>query len=211
MKKSHLIFLLCLLFCGQMLAQKPVLTKPTVFENVDVATGIIKRQPAAPLEPCLIIGTENYRLLEIENIHWDTDASTLLSIISANEVLPPDPLPQLPNVFNIVEISLNHPANFEEYEFNISVEQTNSVNDVFILFIDKSVTTNTNNGAKGIKGFTIVNNSFGINFGGGVATVVPVQTVDGVPCITIHTQVKQVSLANGDTCSLSDETVNRCN
>jgi len=110
MKKSHLILLLCLLFCGQMFAQ--TFGPPT---------------PANPDAPC------EYEI-RIEGIAWDADLNTLTSIAASQDANLLN-TSNLPESFNIVQVSLNHSFDFKEYELGISIEQSGSSKPVIILFI----------------------------------------------------------------------------
>lgn len=197
MKKSHLILLLCWLFCGQMFAQ--TFTPPTPNSDED--------SPIELHEPC----EANYTI-KVENVIWGAKYSTLEKMVPEN--IKQTNFGELPPLFNIVVISLVHPApllKFDEYKFDISASQTGSSLPVVAFFVYEDgieITPIEDNG--GITGFKVKP----FTGGGGVVSAASVEKTsdpgDGQPCINIFTEEGTVTFTYGAVCSLNDSSSSTC-
>jgi len=194
MKKSHLIFLFCLLFCGQMFAQRPTPTTPVNPKDPDAPamTGIIEELP----EPCEGV---SYKIT-IDSIVCGATSTSLLEMIPSDVSLSN---PELPESFDIVKISLNHPLEFTSYGFELSLEQPGSSKPVVLLFIHYEhqieITpvneTELENGPTRLN-IKITNTDNGDD--GGVATTATVEGIwggSGEQCV--NASVEEQQLASG--------------
>lgn len=206
MKKSYLIFLLCLLFCGQMFAQTFDPPTPTNPENSGESgmTDVTEDNPVELHDPC----EANYEI-KIENIIWGATYWTLVNMVPEN--VHQTNFGELPKLFNIVELSLVHPVKFYEYEFDISASQIGSSLPVVVFFVYK----------EGIEIIPIQDNTGITRFkvkpftgGGGVVSAASVEKTSepsgGQKCINIFTQGITVTLITGAVCSLNDPSSSTC-
>lgn len=206
MKKSHLIFLLCLLFCGQMFAQRPMSNTPTNPKNPD-APVIADTNGEPPIVPCEGVSYD----IEIQNVVWDADIVTLTGIIDAKNIKQVN-LGDLPASFNIAVVQMTHPKKtFKEYSFDIDVNQSGSFKPIVLLFVytlDTNMTPLYEDGTGTVTGFKI--ESTGTTGGGGVATAIPVEGLEPQKCISITTQGKQLVFQNEESCFLNNSSGNFC-
>jgi len=192
MKKSHLIFLLCLLFCGQMFAQRPTPTTPSNPKNPDAPTMTIGITEDPPTDPCDGV---DYGI-KIDDVVCDATSADLIEMVPLNYTLSnsgdiPD------DVFDIVKISLNHPLVFTSYGFELTLEQSGSSKPVVLLFTDAQHQIEIAPVPQFVDGptklyITITNNGGNT---GGVATNVPVEDVwggNGEQCVSVSVEGQEL-------------------
>gem|GEM_PF-4139941 len=212
MKKSHLIFLLCLLFCGQMFAQRPTPSNPKN-PNAPVIADTTGEPPTEPSDPCEGISYE----IKIDSVVWGANYDNLINITDPMDGILETYPNDFPELFNVAIVSLKHPGiPFKEYTFDISAEQFASSNPIVIIFPSESgidVIPILDTVAGVIKGFTIKRTSSIDNNITGVITAASVEARigGGTQCISVFTKETTITLADDSICPLDDSTSNCMN
>lgn len=197
MKKSYLFILLCLLFCGQVFAQRPTSTTPENPKDAPITTGTCEGA--------------NYNI-KINTVHWSTNPiSFFYDILPPNSEINIESLPGL--LFNVVELELAHPKEFEKYTFNIdNFTQTGSSEPTIIVFFHmddiKVTAVYYPNGS--LKGFEVQKNPDGASAGsnltsGGVTGVATAAAVEHRQrkYMEISTKGEIMEFDDGTICSLT--------